>query len=48
MTTVATATEVRPFEVEIADEKIDDLRRRIAETRWPTKELVEGYTTKRS
>ncbi len=39
-TTVETATEIRPFQVEIAKEKIDDLRRRIAATRWPTKELV--------
>ena len=41
MSTVETATEIRPFQVEIPEEKIDDLRRRIAATRWPTKELVE-------
>jgi len=35
-----TATEIRPFHVEFAQEKIDDLRRRIAATRWPSKELV--------
>ena len=39
--TVETATDVRPFNVEISQEKIDDLRRRIAGTRWPSKELVE-------
>jgi pimeloyl-ACP methyl ester carboxylesterase len=39
-TTVDTATETRPFQIEIPDEQIDDLRRRIAATRWPTKELV--------
>jgi pimeloyl-ACP methyl ester carboxylesterase len=39
-TTVETATEIRPFHVEIPDEQIDDLRRRIAATRWPSKELV--------
>jgi pimeloyl-ACP methyl ester carboxylesterase len=39
--TVQTATDVRPFHVDIAEEQIDDLRRRIAATRWPTKELVE-------
>ena len=39
-TTVETATEIRPFHIEIPDEQIDDLRRRIAQTRWPTKELV--------
>jgi pimeloyl-ACP methyl ester carboxylesterase len=32
--------EIRPFKVQIADERLDDLRRRIAETRLPTKELV--------
>jgi pimeloyl-ACP methyl ester carboxylesterase len=39
--TVQTATDVRPFHVEIPQEQIDDLRRRIAATRWPSKELVE-------
>ena len=39
-TTVDTANEIRSFQVEIAEEQIDDLRRRIAATRWPTKELV--------
>jgi pimeloyl-ACP methyl ester carboxylesterase len=34
------ATDVRPFHVEVDADKIDDLRRRIAATRWPTKELV--------
>jgi pimeloyl-ACP methyl ester carboxylesterase len=38
--TVDTATEIKPFHVEIPEEKIDDLRRRIGATRWPTKELV--------
>jgi pimeloyl-ACP methyl ester carboxylesterase len=40
-TTVGSATEIRPFQIEISDEQIDDLRRRIAATRWPTKELVD-------
>ena len=38
--TVETATAIRPFHVEFSAEQIDDLRRRIAATRWPTKELV--------
>jgi pimeloyl-ACP methyl ester carboxylesterase len=38
--TVETATEIRPFHVEIPEEQMDDLRRRIAATRWPSKELV--------
>ena len=40
-TTAETAVEIRPFQFEIRDEQIDDLRRRIAATRWPTKELVD-------
>jgi pimeloyl-ACP methyl ester carboxylesterase len=43
-TTVETTTKIRPFEVEIPEEKIEDLRRRIAETRWPTKELVDDWS----
>jgi pimeloyl-ACP methyl ester carboxylesterase len=39
--TVETATEIRPFHIEIPEAQIDDLRRRIAATRWPSKELVE-------
>jgi pimeloyl-ACP methyl ester carboxylesterase len=38
--TIGTATEIRPFHLEIPEEKLDDLRRRIAATRWPSKELV--------
>jgi hypothetical protein len=34
-------TEIRPFHVDIPEEQIDNLRRRIAATRWPSKELVE-------
>ena len=40
-TTVNTATEIRSFEIEVPQEQIDDLRRRIAATRLPSKELVE-------
>jgi pimeloyl-ACP methyl ester carboxylesterase len=38
--TLETATEIRPFHAETPEEDIADLRRRIASTRWPTKELV--------
>jgi len=31
---------IRPFRVDIPDEALDDLRRRIAATRWPSRELV--------
>jgi pimeloyl-ACP methyl ester carboxylesterase len=40
-TTAETATEIRPFHVDVSDEALDDLRRRIAATRWPSKELVD-------
>jgi pimeloyl-ACP methyl ester carboxylesterase len=40
-TTVDTATGIRPFTVEISQEQIENLRRRIQETRWPPAELVE-------
>ena len=33
-------TEIRPFHVDMPDEAIADLRRRIAAMRWPTRELV--------
>jgi pimeloyl-ACP methyl ester carboxylesterase len=38
--TVGTATGIRPFQFKIPEEQLNDLRRRIAATRWPTKELV--------
>jgi pimeloyl-ACP methyl ester carboxylesterase len=38
---VETTPEIRLFHLEIPEEKIDDLRRRIAATRWPSKELVD-------
>jgi pimeloyl-ACP methyl ester carboxylesterase len=43
-TTAETATGIRQFEAEISEEKIDDLRRRVAETRWPSRELVDDAT----
>ena len=39
-TTVETGAAIRPFGVDFPGEKIDDLRRRIAATRWPGQELV--------
>jgi pimeloyl-ACP methyl ester carboxylesterase len=33
-------TTIRPFRVDSPDEALDDLRRRIAATRWPSRELV--------
>src|SRR5512132_4239015 len=43
-TEVAAGTEIRPFTVEIAQSELDDLRRRIAATRWPEKETVDDRT----
>jgi pimeloyl-ACP methyl ester carboxylesterase len=40
MSTVETAVEIRPFRVDVPEQALDDLRRRIAATRWPSKELV--------
>ena len=42
--TVETATEIQPFQIEIPDDQIDDLRRRIASTRWPSVELVDDWS----
>src|ERR671937_2158530 len=41
MATVETATEIRPFQIDIPEEALEDLRRRIEATRLPSKELVE-------
>jgi pimeloyl-ACP methyl ester carboxylesterase len=38
--TVQTGIEIRPFHLEIPEQQIDDLHRRIGATRWPSKELV--------
>jgi pimeloyl-ACP methyl ester carboxylesterase len=40
MSTVEAATDIQPFQVEIPDEKLAELRARIAATRWPSRELV--------
>ena len=39
-TTVETAIDIRPFEVDVPKEKLAELRRRIEATRWPSRELV--------
>jgi pimeloyl-ACP methyl ester carboxylesterase len=38
--TSATANEIRPFNVDVPDGALDDLRRRIEATNWPEKETV--------
>ena len=44
MAATESATEIRPFTVEIAQSELDDLRRRIAATRWPETETVDDRT----
>ena len=39
-TTASAETAVRPFRIEVPEREIEELRRRIDATRWPTKELV--------
>jgi len=34
-------TDIQTFQIDIPEEKLADLRRRISATRWPTKELVD-------
>jgi pimeloyl-ACP methyl ester carboxylesterase len=41
MAPVETATEIRPFQLDIPKDALEDLRRRIEATRLPSKELVE-------
>ena len=35
---------VHPFRIDVADEVLDDLRRRLAQTRWPEAELVDDWS----
>jgi pimeloyl-ACP methyl ester carboxylesterase len=44
MATIESATEIRSFQVEVPQEELDDLRRRIAATRWPERETVADET----
>jgi pimeloyl-ACP methyl ester carboxylesterase len=40
VTEIRPSTEIRPFRVDIPQDRMADLRRRIAAMRWPTRELV--------
>ncbi len=44
MATIESTTEIRPFSVEVLEEDLVDLRKRIAATRWPEKETVADET----
>ena len=37
-TTASTSTEIRPFTIDVPEEQLDDLRRRITATKWPDRE----------
>jgi pimeloyl-ACP methyl ester carboxylesterase len=39
-TTTTEAPSIRPFRVEVPDEELAEMRRRLSATRWPTQELV--------
>ena len=36
-------SEIRPFEIKVSDAEIDDLKRRLAQTRWANKETVDDW-----
>lgn len=36
--------EIRPFTINISDDNLDDLRRRLADTRWPEAEPVDDWS----
>ena len=42
--TIAVDVSIRPFKVDVPEEQLADLRRRIAATRWPEKETVSDAT----
>ena len=41
MSVTTEATAIRPFRIEVPDEQLVELHRRVLETRWPSAELVE-------
>src|SRR5918911_1208350 len=40
-TTVETSTEIRPFQIDVSEDQLAQLRRRLAATRLPSGELVD-------
>lgn len=43
-TTLDTGVDIRPFHVDIPEDDLEDLRRRIAATKWPDKETVDDHS----
>jgi Epoxide hydrolase N terminus len=37
---MSVTTDIRPFQIDVPEAKLDELRRRVAATRWPSRELV--------
>jgi hypothetical protein len=37
-------TEIRPYRIDVADDILDDLRARLARTRWPESECVDDWS----
>jgi hypothetical protein len=37
-------TTVRPFKIEVPEDDLSDLKRRLDNARWPTAETVEGWS----
>ena len=37
-------SEITPFEIEIAEDVISDLKARLSRTRWPDKETADDWT----
>jgi hypothetical protein len=44
VTTEGLASSIRPFRVDVPDDALDDLRRRIKATNWPEEEAVEDQS----
>ena len=43
-TAVVESAAIRPFQVDIPQDELDELRRRVQATRWPEKETVADET----
>jgi len=41
---VSRMSNIREFKIEVLEEDIEDLKRRLVSTRWPEKETVEDWT----
>src|SRR6201991_4498831 len=41
MSVAGEPTAIQPFQIEVPEEQVEDLRRRLAATRWPSPELVD-------